>query len=111
MSKTKVRLPINSGLVKLTPDGDIAYLECIDKQHYLVWIKGVAVTEVMCVPVGSNRWRYRGCGTSWCDTRKEAIQGGRYRLMAEYRLDKKTLENWSAKAKIAIDAAMKGQQP
>lgn len=58
------------------PTGQFSTLQKIGRQHYLVWIEGVPITEVQCVPPSSRRWYWRGSHLNFTETRARAITGG-----------------------------------
>lgn len=89
--------------VKLA-SGRTVVAEQLAEQHYLVWDKGVPLTEVQCLPTGSGRWYCRGSGLKWSDSRRAAIQEGLVRNVKGVRIDRKPLEAWTPLAQQAIDA-------
>lgn len=89
------------GPVKLK-SGRTVVAEKLGEQHYLVWSRGTALTEVQCIPTGSGRWYYRGSGLNWRKSRGEAIQAGLVRNVQGKRLNGRELEAWSAAAQAAM---------
>lgn len=96
--------------IQLPYGGPVATAERLGDQHYLIWINGTPVTEVQCIPSGSDRWYWRGSRLTWEHTRMKAIVNGRVRRMKNCTLDGKPLEAWSEKAQVAIGNSEQAQE-
>lgn len=82
--------------------GRTVVAERIGDQHYLIWGAGKALTEVRCVPPGTDRWYARGSQLNWARSRIEAIQNGIYRAVKGVQLNGMPLEAWSVEARAAM---------
>jgi hypothetical protein len=84
--------------------------ERLAEQHYLIWDKGTALTEVRCIPSGSGRWYARGGGMNWSKSRAEAIQRGIVRAVKGMKFNGQPLEAWSPEAQVAMTPAVQPVQ-